>query len=68
MVASSCDATARAAMDGTDKFTITEGRPCPGWVSGVYSCQLKRPGVARCFLKFGGNPGDYTDFAHTGRR
>ncbi|MDR2459638.1 MAG: hypothetical protein LBE38_02470 [Deltaproteobacteria bacterium] len=62
---SECRTSARAQMQGNN-FTITEGKACPGWVSGVYTCRLIGPGVARCTLSFPNRPSQSVDFRYRG--
>jgi hypothetical protein len=65
--AKDCRASARATMSGKN-FTITEGTPCPGWKSGVYSCYLRAKGIARCSLKYSGRQNEYMDFHYRGEK
>jgi hypothetical protein len=65
-VASSCSNSAKAKLSGKN-FTLTEKSPppCPGWISGVYTCKLISTGVMRCTLVHGSGV-DHTDFHYQG--
>jgi hypothetical protein len=54
-------------MDGKN-FTLKEQDPppCPGWISGVYTCTLIKPGMMRCTLKFSSGRSDHLDFYYKG--
>jgi hypothetical protein len=62
---SECTLDAKARMKGKG-FTVAEGRPCPGWIAGFYSCTLTAPGVARCVLTLTDGTEKAIDFTYSG--